>query len=61
MIAHAKQLDAQNGDTFWKDAITKEMANIGIAFAIQDEGVKVPPGWTRASGHLVFDVKMDFY
>ena len=42
------------------DAITKEMSNVGIAFTILDEGKKAPPGWTKASGHLVFDVKMDF-
>ncbi len=59
-IAHAKQLDAQNSDTYWQDAIEKEMANVGIAFAIQEWGVKVTPLCTRASGHLVFDVKMDF-
>ncbi len=60
LIAHTKQLDTKNGDTYWQDAIAKEMANVGIAFAIQDEGVKAPPGWTRANGHLVFDGKMDF-
>ena len=45
---------------FWMDAITKEMTNVGISFTILDEGQKAPPGWTKASGHLVFDVKMDF-
>ena len=42
------------------NAITKEMTNVGITFTIQDEGKKDPPGWTKASGHLVFDAKMDF-
>ena len=42
------------------DEITKEMTNVGIAFAILDEGKKAPPGWTKTSAHLVFDVKMDF-
>ena len=42
------------------DAITKEMPNLGIAFKILDEGKKEPPGWTKASGHLVFNVNMDF-
>ena len=41
-------------------AINKEMTNVGIAFTILDDGVKEPPGWRKASGHLVFDVKMDF-
>ena len=36
------------------------MTNIGIAFSILSEGEKAPVGWIEASGHLVFDVKMDF-
>ena len=36
------------------------MKNVGIAFDIPDEGVKMPPVWTEASGNLVFAVKMDF-
>ena len=38
----------------------KEMKNVGIAFTILDLGKKASPGWTKAIGHLVFDVKMDF-
>ena len=59
-IAHAKRIDLKNGKHLWMDAIKKEMTNVGIAFTILDEGKKAPPGWTKASGHLVFDVKMDF-
>ena len=36
------------------------MTNVGIAFTILDNGINSPPGWSKASGHLVFDVKMDF-
>ena len=36
------------------------MTNVGIAFTILDDGIKPPPGWRKAIGHLVFDVKMDF-
>ena len=42
------------------DANTKEMTNVGIAFTILDKVKKAPPGWTKASGRLVFDVNMDF-
>ena len=59
-ITHAKRIDQKNGNTFWTDAILKEMKNVGIAFTILDLGKKAPPGWTKASVHLVFDVKMDF-
>jgi hypothetical protein len=38
----------------------KEMFNVGTAFHLLDEGQKPPPGWKPSSGHLIFDVKMDF-
>ena len=59
-VEDAKRIDAKNGNTLWCDAINKEMSNVGIAFQILGPGEKAPPGWTKASGHLVFDVKMDF-
>ena len=59
-ITHATQIYQNNGNTFWTDAILKEMKNVGTAFTILDLGKKAPSGWTKASGHLVFDVKMDF-
>ena len=36
------------------------MTNVGVAFEMLSTGKKAPPGWKGASGHLVFDVKMDF-
>jgi hypothetical protein len=36
------------------------MGNVCAAFEILGPGMKTPPGWHKASGHLVFDVKMDF-
>ena len=42
------------------DAIMKEITNVGITFTIQDKGSKDTPGMTKASGYLVFNVKMDF-
>ena len=59
-IEHAHEIDRVNKNTFWRDAIAKEMYNIGIAFEVFSEGKKAPPGWTQVTGHLVFDVKMDF-
>jgi hypothetical protein len=59
-VEEAKRIDAKNGNTFWMDAIRKEMGNVGVAFEILPEGKKAPPGWIKASGHLIFDVKMDF-
>ena len=34
--------------------------NVGIAFHLLQHGEDPPVGYTKASGHLIFDVKMDF-
>ncbi len=57
-VQEAHALDEKNGDTFWRDALNKEMGNLKVAFDILPEGSKPPPGYTKASGHLVFDVRM---
>ena len=41
------------------DSLAKEMGNLVIAFEILEPGQK-PPGWYKATGHIIFDVKMDF-
>ena len=45
---------------FGMDAIQLEMANVKVAFEILDDDDPLPIRWTQSSGHLVFDVKMDF-
>ena len=54
------EIDQHKGDTFWRDVIALEMYNVGVAFEILKDGAKALPGWSKASEHLVFDVKMDF-
>ena len=44
----------------WRDALKKEMYNVGVAFEILDEGAHAPHGWKQVTRHLVWDVKMDF-
>ena len=51
--------DQENGNTFWQDAIDLEMNTIMPGFDFPDDG-KPPPGYSKSSGHLIFDVKMDF-
>jgi hypothetical protein len=59
-LPHAYEIDAENSKTFWQDAIRKEITNIGIAFEILENNMKTPAGWTMVTGHIIFDVKMDF-
>ena len=46
-VEHAHRLDEKNGDTFWADAIAKEMHNIGIAFKILDDMEHVLVGLSK--------------
>ena len=59
-VEHVHEIDARNGNTQWRDALKKEMYNVRVAFEILDEGVHAPHGWKQVTGHLVWDVKMDF-
>ena len=60
VIQNAEELDRKNGNTFWMDSLRKEMGNLIVAFKILYPGQKPPPGWYKTSGHIIFDVKMDF-
>lgn len=57
-VKHAYALDKVNGNDLWSQALKKEMRNVGAAFEILDPSKPTPPGWSKASGHLIFDVKM---
>ena len=57
-VTHAYEIEKWNGNTFWSDAISKVMGNLIVAFDILPDGEPLPKGWTLASGHIVFDVKM---
>jgi hypothetical protein len=59
-VNHAMELDRKNKNTFWRDALAKEMLNVGIAFEILEDGKIAPPGWRKVTGHIVWDLKMDF-
>ena len=68
-VAEALQIDRENGNTYWADAIAKEMGKAKIAY-VHMEGVtpedvranKVDQlrGFQEIKCHIVFDVKMDF-
>ncbi len=68
-VVEAFQIDKENGNTYWADAITKEMSKAKVAY-IPIEGVtpeevranKVDQlrGFQEIKCHIIFDVKMDF-
>ena len=56
----ALRIDSECGNTMWRDSMDLEMNTLLPALDLLREGEKPPVGFSKASGHLVFDVKMDF-
>ena len=59
-VDHARDIDRKNKDTLWMDALAKEMRNVGVAFEVIPNGKQRPAGWSKVTGHIIFDIKMDF-
>lgn len=59
-VEEAYILDEKNGNTLWREAIAKEMANCRIAFEILDNGENMDPGRIFLECYCVFTCKMDF-
>jgi len=58
-VKEAREIDAQNGDNKWWDAICEEMRNVRIAFEAWEGDVKdIPPGYQQIRCHMIFDVKL---
>ncbi|KAI2511667.1 Reverse transcriptase (RNA-dependent DNA polymerase) [Fragilaria crotonensis] len=58
-VKEAREIDAENGNTYWWDAILKEMKNVRPAFEVWEKTKEdLPPGYQQIKCHLIFDVKM---
>ena len=52
-VKHAIEIDQKNKNTFWQDALAKEMGNVCVAFEILSPNTNAPPGWHKTSGHII--------
>ena len=59
-VKEAYQLDKENGNTYWTDAVKLEMQENRVAFDIMDRGRQVEPGRIYLECYMIFEVKMDF-
>ena len=58
-VQEAKELDHQNGNNLWWEAICKEMKNARPAFEVSEKNIpQIPPEYQQIKCHMVFDVKM---
>jgi hypothetical protein len=55
----AVKLDEGNGNTLWKDRISKDMNNVCIAFKVLNGEEAIPPTYPEIRCHMMFDVKME--
>ena len=59
-VKRALEIDEEEGNSIWRDAIKKEMATIAPAVSILDVGATAPVGHQWIPCHMIFDIKMDF-
>ena len=57
---HGYELYQKNRDPLWRGAIKLEMHNNGVGFQILEENKRDPPDFSKVTGHLIFDVNMEF-
>jgi hypothetical protein len=57
-VKEALELDRQNGNTFWANAIAKEMTEVRKAFDILPDRKTAPVGYQKIPCLMVFDIKM---
>ncbi len=58
-VKDALDIDRKNGNTFWADAIAKEMKDIRVAFKLLLDGQSAPIGYHKISCHMIFNIKME--
>ena len=58
-VKRALEIDKENGNNFWRDAIAKEMQAVRVAFKILDGDQSAPPTYQYMECHMIFDIKLD--
>jgi len=53
LLERARKLDIANENSFWREAIEKEMLNVGIVFEVLEETDNMPVGWNLVTGHII--------
>lgn len=57
-VEEAKRLDAENKNTYWMDAVKKEMSNVRVAFEEYDGNPNELVGYQQIQCHMIFDIKL---
>jgi hypothetical protein len=58
-VEEAREIDLENGDNLWWEAIAKEMRNVRPAFQIWEKSQsEIPVGYQKIRCHMIFDIKL---
>ena len=57
-IEEAMEIDRENENTLWMDAIRMEMKNVLVASDPIEDPSKLGKEFTEITGHLMFDIKL---
>jgi hypothetical protein len=60
-VEQAHALDEKDRNSLWRDAITKEVKNVMVAFEIKDPGEKPPGGYGEIPLRMIFTIKTDLH
>ena len=58
-VAYALEMDSQNGNTLWADAIANEMKSVGITTDILSNDQAPPLRYKFIKCHMIFGIKME--
>jgi hypothetical protein len=59
-VEEAIEFDKKLNIQCWQNAIDKEKLDIGSSLEILDDECHTLIGWSKVTGHMIFDIKMDF-
>jgi hypothetical protein len=60
-VDHALEINKQNGNTLWADAIGKEMKDVRIAFKCLNPGERTPLDYKWVKCQMIFDIKIEYF
>ena len=58
-VGETYRLDKENGNEMWTREISKEMADVRMAFKLLEDDENIPIGYSFVCYHVIFDVKME--
>ena len=59
-ITEAYDIDKENGNILWREAIKREMENVSVAFEVLEDGKRPSAANKQVPFHMIYGIKMDF-